>query len=81
VCGQVVRQPIEWTNDYAPAGERHRTMPDWERDDPVLNLVTALSERHKQIQEKYSVAPRQYDAGLGSGWLRSAACRLPVAGR
>jgi catalase len=52
VSGAVGRLPLERTNDYAQAGERYRTIAQWERDDLVLNLVTALAECDKQIQEK-----------------------------
>ncbi|CAN5662091.1 catalase [soil metagenome] len=50
--GRLTRAPIERTNDYAQAGERVRTMPDWERDDLVLNLSTLLGDCEKHIQEK-----------------------------
>jgi catalase len=66
VSGVVVRAPLERTNDYAQAGERYRTMPQWERDDLVLNLVTALSECDKHIQEKMVWHFGQCDAGFGS---------------
>ncbi len=65
VSGEVMRAPIPRTNDYAQAGERYRTMPEWERDDLVLNLVTALSECDKRIQEKMVWHFTQCDAGFG----------------
>jgi catalase len=40
------------TNDYKQAGERSRTMPDWERDDLVNNLVSALKVCNPDIQER-----------------------------
>ena len=52
VEGKVGRQVLERTNDYAQAGERYRTMPDWERDDLVKNLVDNLMQCEAQIQER-----------------------------
>ena len=35
IHGRLTRAKIERTNDFAQAGERYRTMPDWEREDLV----------------------------------------------
>ncbi len=51
VEGRVGRRHLSRRNDYGQAGERFRTMPDWERDDLVLNLVAALSQCDRPIQE------------------------------
>jgi catalase len=50
--GQLQRAPIERQNNYAQAGERYRTIEQWERDDLVLNLVGLLAQADKVIQEK-----------------------------
>ncbi|MBA3246489.1 MAG: catalase [Pyrinomonadaceae bacterium] len=52
VEGPVVRQKISRTNDYKQAGERYRTMPDWEREDLISNLVSALKQCNDDIQER-----------------------------
>jgi catalase len=52
VSGRVGRTPIERTDNYAQVGERFRVIEQWERDDLVHNLVTALSTCDKQIQER-----------------------------
>lgn len=52
VSGRVMRAPIERQNNYAQAGERFRTMPQWERDDLVKNMINLLGQCDKQIQEK-----------------------------
>jgi catalase len=52
VEGHVVKAPIERENNYGQAGERYRTMPDWEREDLILNLTNLLSQCEKPIQEK-----------------------------
>jgi catalase len=52
VQGQVMKASIERTNNYAQAGERYRGIDRWERDDLVRNLVEALSQCDKPIQEK-----------------------------
>lgn len=41
---KVTRAPIDRTNNYGQAGERYRTIEQWERDDIVLNLATGLSQ-------------------------------------
>ena len=52
VEGPLGRQKLERTNDYAQAGERYRTMPDWEREDLVLNLTDLIGQCERQIQER-----------------------------
>src|SRR5205085_7705330 len=52
VSGQLGKQPLPRTNDYAQAGERIRSIEDWEREDLLLNLTTLLGECEKQIQER-----------------------------
>jgi catalase len=49
---QVLKASIERTNNYGQAGDRIRTMPDWERDDLALNLTTLLGDCDKHIQER-----------------------------
>jgi catalase len=49
---QVLKAEIERTNNYGQAGDRIRTMRDWERDDLALNLVTLLGDCDKHIQER-----------------------------
>jgi catalase len=51
VEGKVGRQHLSRRNDYGQAGERYRTMPDSERDDLILNLVNALSQCERHIQD------------------------------
>ena len=50
ISGRLTRATLPRTNDYAQAGERYRTMPDWERDDLVLNLTDALGQCESHIQ-------------------------------
>ena len=52
ISGRLTRAKLERTNDFGQAGERYRTMPDWERDDLVANLVTLLGQCERQIQER-----------------------------
>ncbi|MCA1564172.1 MAG: catalase [Acidobacteria bacterium] len=52
VEGAVGRQKISRTNDFKQAGERYRTMEDWERDDLVQNLAGALKQCNPDIQER-----------------------------
>ncbi|CAA9360199.1 MAG: Catalase KatE [uncultured Nocardioidaceae bacterium] len=50
--GQLTRKRIERTNDYQQAGERYLHSEQWEKDDLVLNLVTALQGCDRHIQER-----------------------------
>jgi catalase len=52
VEGRVGRQHISRRNDHAQAGERYRTMPDWEREDLVANLIGLLGQCDRPIQER-----------------------------
>ena len=65
VEGWVGRQKIERTNDYAQAGERYRTMPDWERKDLVLNLIDLLGQCEEHIQLRMVTHFTQCDADFG----------------
>ncbi|MGI8963959.1 MAG: catalase [Thermomicrobiales bacterium] len=51
VSGELIKAPIDRTNNYQQAGERYRTIEQWERDDLVLNLVGALGQCERILQE------------------------------
>ena len=75
IRGRLTRARIERTNDFAQAGERYRTMPDWERDDLVANLVDLLGQCERQIQDRMIGLLRPVRPGLrheGRGGPRSA---------
>ena len=61
----VVRQKISRSNDYQQAGERYRTMEDWERNDLITNLVGALTECNPDIQERMIGHLTQCDEDYG----------------
>lgn len=50
VSGVTQRASIDRTNNYAQAGERYRSIEQWERNDLVLNLVDALSACVPELQ-------------------------------
>jgi catalase len=52
IVGRLTRKRIPRTNDYAQAGERYLLSEPWERDDLVTNLVGALSQCDRPIQER-----------------------------
>ena len=52
ISGRLTRATIERTNDYKQAGERYRTMPDWEREDLVFNMTDLLSRCDRPIRER-----------------------------
>lgn len=65
VEGRITRKRIARTNDYGQAGERYRAMEAWERDELIKNLVTALSECDRGIQERMIQHFRSADADYG----------------
>jgi catalase len=65
VEGTVQRAPIDRTNNYKQAGERYRSIEQWERDDLILNLVGALSQCDSIIQEKMMVHIASCDDEFG----------------
>ncbi len=52
ISGRLTRQRIPRTNDYQQPGERYLLSEPWERDDLVANLVDALSQCDRRIQER-----------------------------
>src|SRR3954454_6783112 len=52
ITGRLTRKRIARTNDYAQAGERYLLSEQWEKDDLVENLVGALSQCDRLIQER-----------------------------
>jgi catalase len=66
VQGPVIRQKISRTNDYQQAGERYRTFEDWERDDLILNLVSAFKQCEAHIQERMVEHLMQCDPEYGT---------------
>jgi catalase len=52
ITGRLTRKRIPRTNDYAQAGERYLLSEQWEKDDLVKNLVDALSQCRREIQER-----------------------------
>src|SRR3712207_5540468 len=52
IVGRLTRKRIERTNDYQQAGERYLHSEQWEKDDLVANLVGALSQCDRHIQER-----------------------------
>ncbi len=49
---RLTRARIPRTNDYKQAGERYQLSEQWEKDDLVTNLVDALSQCERPIQER-----------------------------
>ena len=66
VAGHVVRQKISRTNDFAQAGERYRTIEQWERDELVSNLISNLAQCNPDIQERMVGMLTQCDAEYGA---------------
>src|SRR4029434_3018887 len=65
VGGSPPRRTLSRTNDYQQAGERYRTMPAWEREDLLLNLITHLSQCERSIQERMVGHLRKCDEDYG----------------
>jgi catalase len=71
VSGKLMRAKIERTNDFAQAGERFRTMPDWEREDLVANMIDLLGQCERDVQERavdlFSRCDADYGARVAAG--------------
>jgi len=71
IVGRVTRARIERTDDYRQAGERFLLSEPWERDDLVANLVDALSQCDRPIQERMVwhlfMAEDDYGRRVGEG--------------
>ena len=52
ITGRLTRKRIERTNDYQQAGERYLLSEQWEKDDLVANLIGALQQCDRPIQER-----------------------------
>ncbi|MBW3609098.1 MAG: catalase, partial [Actinobacteria bacterium] len=52
ISGRLTRKRIPRTNDYMQAGERYQLSEQWEKDDLVANLVDALDQCDRSIQER-----------------------------
>ena len=52
IVGRLTRKRIPRTNDYQQAGERYLLSEQWEKDDLVANLVDALTQCDRHIQER-----------------------------
>lgn len=62
---RLVRQKIERQNNFKQAGERWNQHEDWEKNDLINNLVSALAPAQKQIQDKMVELFTQCDAEYG----------------
>jgi catalase len=79
IRGRLTRSRIERTNDFAQAGERYRTMPDWEREDLLSNMVNLLGQCEQQIQERMVGLFAQCDPDFGTRVAQRLGIRSPVA--
>ncbi|MCH7323199.1 catalase [Solibacillus sp. MA9] len=63
--GNLVRAPIDRTNDTKQAGETYRKFEKWEQDDLILNLTTDLAKCESVIQETMIRYAEEADADYG----------------
>jgi len=52
ISGRLTRKRIPRTNDYTQAGQRFLIMAPWEQDDLVTNLVGAIGQATREVQER-----------------------------
>jgi len=52
ITGRLTRKRIPRTNDYTQAGQRFLLMQPWEQDDLVTNLVDAIGQATREVQER-----------------------------
>jgi catalase len=71
ITGRLTRKRIPLTNDYQQAGERYLLSEQWEKDDLVANLVDALSQCERKIQERmvwhFFMCDDEYGQRVGDG--------------
>ncbi|WP_432537233.1 catalase [Kineococcus arenarius] len=71
ITGRVTRKRIPRTNDYKQAGERYLLSQQWEKDDLVKNLVDALKQCNREIQERmvwhFLMCEDEYGLRVGEG--------------
>jgi catalase len=79
VEGQVLKAPIDRTNNFKQAGEHYRSIEQWERDDLVLNLVGALKQCDRSIQEKMLEYVHQCDEDFGRRVAEGVGLASPAA--
>ncbi len=65
IRGRLTRATLDRTNDYAQAGDRYRTMPDWEREDLICNLTDLIGQCDRQVKERMVGHFAQCDADFG----------------
>lgn len=65
VEGNLVRAPLDRTNDTKQAGETYREFEKWEQDDLILNLTTDLAKCAPAIQKTMIRYAEQADADYG----------------
>jgi catalase len=65
ISGRLTRATIERTNDFQQAGERYRTMPDWEREDLVFNMIDLVGQCERHIQDRMVGLLTRCDADYG----------------
>src|SRR4051812_4239293 len=61
----LVREKISRQNNFSQAGKTYQNFEDWERDELISNLVSALSSAEKHIQDKMIELFTQCDEDYG----------------
>ena len=64
-AGNLVKQNIDRENNFKQAGERFRAFEDWERDELISNLVSALEPCVPEIQQRMVAMFTECDADYG----------------
>ncbi|KIL48208.1 catalase [Jeotgalibacillus soli] len=74
---RLIREPIDRQNNYGQAGETYRNFEEWEREELISNLVSALSVSHPTIQEKmiehFTQADEDYGKRVAEGLEKAKA--------
>jgi catalase len=79
IAGRLTRATIERTNDCGQAGDRYRTMPEWERDDLVFNLIDLLGQCDRHVQERMISQLFRCDADYGRRVAEGIGVLVPEA--
>lgn len=79
VSGHVGRQAIRRPNNFTQAGERYRAFADWEREELIANLVSALAQCNPDIQERMVSYFRAADEDYGRRVAECLGIAVPAA--
>ncbi len=65
MSGEVKGEAIDRPNNFGQAGETYRRLADWEKDELISNLSSALADVHDAVREQMIMNVTEADADYG----------------